>query len=176
MEHPFSQLTDEKLMELYQNGEYMAFEVIFHRHQSKVYAYLHKRVHDKDAIDDLFQNIFIKFHKSKHKYSSKYPLLAWIYTLSRNEFLDYVKKTKQTFVALSDNHGAIETSAEKTSIDLDQEKQLTRDEKQAIGLRYLSDQDFEEISKRLKTSPSNVRKIVSRGLHKLRLKYSGGKL
>jgi RNA polymerase sigma-70 factor (ECF subfamily) len=175
LEQTYSNIADEKLMELYQNGEYMAFETLFHRHQSKVYAYLHKRVHDKNVIDDLFQNIFIKFHKSKDRYSSKYPVLAWLYTISRSELLDYYKKTKQDFVELSENHMLSESSESETTISIGEEKSLTKDEKEAIQLRYLSDHDFEEISNRLNTSPSNVRKIVSRGLQKLRLKYAGGK-
>ena len=162
-------------MELYQNGEYMAFEILFHRHQSKVYAYLHKRVHDKNVIDDLFQNIFTKFHKSKKQYSPKYPVLAWLYTISRSVMLDYYKKSKQTFVELSENMASNEDPSNESQVNIQQEKMLTDDEKEAITLRYLSDQDFEEISNKLKTTPSNVRKIVSRGLQKLRIKYVGEK-
>ena len=73
MENPFSHLEDSKLMELYKNGESMAFEVIYLRHKNRVYSYLDKRLFDKNMIDDVFQNTFVKFHKSRNLYSDKYP-------------------------------------------------------------------------------------------------------
>ena len=62
MGNPFSHLEDEKLMELYKNGENMAFEVIYLRHKDRVYSYLDKRLSDKNIIEDIFQSIFVKFH------------------------------------------------------------------------------------------------------------------
>jgi len=165
-------MTDEKLMELYQSGDYMAFEVLFNRHKSTIYSYLHKRVENKSLIGDLFQEIFIKFHKSRDRYSSDYPLLAWMYTISRSVLLDHYKKAKHSFVELSEHIPASQTDSQELPINIQHEKSLTENEKNAITLRYISDQEFDEISKTLKTSPVNVRKLISRGLQKLRLKYA----
>ena len=57
--------------------------------------------------------------------------------------------------------------------DLESEKQLSEKEKSALKGRYYSDKDFSEIAQILKTSESNTRKIISRGLKKLRTKYKG---
>ena len=57
--------------------------------------------------------------------------------------------------------------------DLESEKQLSENEKSALKERYYSDKDFSEIAQILKTSESNTRKIISRGLKKLRVKYKG---
>ncbi len=45
---------------------------------------------------------------------------------------------------------------------------LSEREKQVIELRYTEDKDFDEIARALHLSPANVRKLISRGLQKLR--------
>lgn len=173
MGNPFSHLEDEKLMELYKNGENMAFEVIYLRHKDRVYSYLDKRLSDKNIIEDIFQSIFVKFHNSRHIYSSKHPLLKWIYTICRSELIDWVKKNKTKFVQLSEDQLSIEPTELNDKIDLDSIKTLSEKEKQALKLRYYSEEDFIEISKALKTSEANSRKLVSRGIKKLKAKLLG---
>ena len=175
MVNPFSRLADEKLMELYRKGENMAFEVIYLRHKGKVYSYLNRRLYDKGMVDDIFQSIFVKFHKSRKLYNSEYPLLKWLYTICRSELLDFAKKKKVELVEFEDHHSPLSMPDINESIDIDNEKLLSANEKLALKLRYYSDKDFSEISSELNTSDSNSRKLVSRGLNKLRAKYRGGR-
>tara|TARA_R110002049_G_scaffold107988_2_gene255941 strand:- start:81 stop:614 length:534 start_codon:yes stop_codon:yes gene_type:complete len=174
MENPFSHLEDTKLMELYKNGENMAFEVIYLRHKDRVYSYLDKRLSDKNVIEDVFQSIFVKFHNSRHLYSSEHPLLKWIYTICRSELLDSVKKSRKIkLVSINEDQLICETKEIDDKIDLDSVKSLSDKEKLAIKLRYYSEEDFTDISKALKTSEANSRKLVSRGIKKLKAKLIG---
>ena len=66
MMNPYSHLTDEQLMSLYQKGENMAFEVIYNRNKGRIYSYLNKRISDDSAIDEIFQNILLKFHNFQY--------------------------------------------------------------------------------------------------------------
>lgn len=45
---------------------------------------------------------------------------------------------------------------------------LSEREKQIIQLRYTEDKDFDEIARTLHLTSANVRKMISRGLQKLR--------
>lgn len=153
----------------------MAFEILYKRHKDKVYSYINKRLHKTDDIEDLFQKVFMKFHKSRHLYSSKYKVLPWLYTVTRSEFLDFIKKKK---VNTSEFNEKIHTQTEDSlseSFDIQDEKSLSQKEKDAIELRYINDSDFLEISALLNTTESNARKIISRGLNKLKNKYRGAK-
>lgn len=173
MANPFSHLEDDKLMELYKNGKNMAFEVIYSRYKDRVYSYLHKRLTDLTLIEDTFQSVFTKFHKSRHLYSSEHLLIKWIYTICRSELLDAIKKNKISLVEVKEEHIILIPKENEESINLDTEKSLSIKEREALKLRYFSDEDFAKIAKRLNTSETNSRKLVSRGLKKLRTKFLG---
>lgn len=162
-------------MKLYQKGENMAFEVIYSRNKGRIYSYLNKRMSDDSAIDEVFQNILLKFHNSRMSYDSKYPLGKWIFTISRSELLDFKKKRKFVYEDLKDEHLVSEVQDARDNVDLNDVKNLSEKEKNAISLRYYSEKDFLEISRLLDVTESNVRKLISRGLKKVRLKYIGGK-
>jgi RNA polymerase sigma-70 factor (ECF subfamily) len=173
--NPFSNLEDSNLMLKYQDGDHMAFEVLYLRHKDKVYSYIKSRLHKSDDVEDLFQKVFVKFHKSRHLYNSKYDVLPWIYTITKSEFLDFIKKKN---VLTSQFNEVIHTNTEdvkENSFDIQNEESLSHKEKNAIKMRYVDDNDFLEISKILEISESNARKIISRGLKKLKKKYTGVK-
>ena len=161
-------------MKLYQKGENMAFEVIYNRNKGRIYSYLNKRMSNDSAIDEVFQNILLKFHNSRMNYDPKYPLGKWIFTISRSELLDFKKKRKFVYEDLKDEHLASEVQNTIEKVDLNDVKNLSENEKSSISLRYYSEKDFLEISKLLDVSESNVRKLISRGLKKVRLKYIWG--
>jgi RNA polymerase sigma-70 factor (ECF subfamily) len=170
--NPFSHLEDEKLMKLYQEEEFLAFDVLYNRHKDRVYSYLKKRLHKQSDIDEVFQNAFLKFHKSKHNYDEKYLLVQWIYTIVRSELLDFCKKKKVEIIEFDDaQHGA--KSDESFELDLSEFKTLTDKERIALQKRFYSDEDYEEISAVLNTSQANARKIISRALGKIRKKLTG---
>lgn len=174
MDNPFSHLDDIKLMELYKNGESMAFDIIYSRYHTKVFSYLTKRITDKNAVEDIFQSVFVKFHKSRMLFDSKYSVLQWIYTITRSEMLDALKKKKLIEVEFKEEVLLESNQSNETELCIDSVQGLTDKEKSAINMRYYSELDFKEISEILKTSETNSRKIVSRGLQKIRKSLLGG--
>ena len=51
---------------------------------------------------------------------------------------------------------------------------LPSNQRRAIELRYLSEWSFEQIAREMKTSPVNIRQMISRGIKKLRSGIGGG--
>ena len=159
----------------YQGGDHMAFEVLYMRHKDKVYSYISNRLHKADDIEDLFQKVFTKFHKSRRLYDPKYEVLPWIYTVTKSEFLDFIKKKKVATAEFDEKIHTHHKANDTDLIDIQSEEVLTQKEKDAIELRYINDNDFLEISSLLSTTETNARKIISRGLSKLKKKYRGAK-
>ncbi|OQW53830.1 MAG: hypothetical protein A4S09_06330 [Proteobacteria bacterium SG_bin7] len=172
-------LLDEELMSLYQGGDYQAFEVLYYRHSGKVFEYLKKRS-TEELSRDLTQTVFEKIHKSRQNYEKKYPFLPWLFTITRNTLFDHFKSAESKYSKKREGPEILELipSPQTSSAAYDFSNLLegiNPTQKRAIELRYLSDWSFEQISEEIKTSPQNVRKLISRGTDKIRsiLKQKG---
>lgn len=164
--------TDEELMVLYQNGSETAFQALYDRHSSKIFSFINSKIQKTEISRELFQEVFVKMHKSKHLYNNTYPLLPWIFTITRNTIFDYLKRgsTSETAVPVEkiDERAAMEDQQE---LGLDIKPlmiNLPPQQKIALEMRYFDEKTFEEIAKTLNTSPVNIRKIISRGVKRLK--------
>ncbi len=178
MENPYNNLSDEELMVLYQKGENLAFQVIYSRYEGKVYSYLYKRISNRLDVEDVFQSVFIKLHRGVDRYDSKYIFPKWIFSICRNEVIDFHRKLISNR-ATNHKYIEIERSSPKDQPDAPDIHQYVQDaslsgrESEVLQMRYEKDLEFSEISEALSTSDINIRKIISRGIRKLKTKYGG---
>lgn len=181
-----SEKTDDKLMLLYQEGDEKALEELYRRYSGRVYAYLKKRLADKDWADDVFQQIFTKLHQTRHQYNPAYRFDQWIFVMTKTVLLDFWKttdvKTKRYFSESIDNvsvsqlpvtHPMVERSALISEPAL---AALSPDQRAAIELKFVDELSYHEIANKLGRSEDSVRQLVSRAVRKLRsqFKVSGG--
>ena len=166
-----NKLSDEELMVLYQAGDYKSFELLFERHNKKIYGFLLRKTFSTQTAADLVQDVFLKIHKSKHLYKADYRLLPWLFTITNSVFLDHTRlKRKMRFESPSEfSEGFSQLHDDKNSLNIGSLiDALPESNKVAIQLRYYDDKSFDEIANILGTSSVNVRKIVSRGLKRLK--------
>ena len=69
-------------------------EKIWNNFNKELLRFIKKRVKDKNAADDLLQDIFLKIHLKLSTLSDHDKLTAWVYQITRNSILDYYKKKK----------------------------------------------------------------------------------
>jgi len=174
-----NELTDEELMVMYQNGNETAFLILYERHASKIFSFLKKRLKKDEAVTDVYQEVFIKIHRAKHLYNKSFPVLPWLFTITKTTMLDELKKDKNFKYADNvdlDLLPAIDTVAPTQPSDLNLFIQKLPDsQKIAVQMRYIDEKTFDEIAVSLKTSSSNVRQILSRGVKRLKeLMREGG--
>jgi len=157
---------------MYQNGNENAFRILYDRHSAKIYGYLKKRIKKVEEVNDIFQEVFIKIHRSKHLYNKSWPVLPWLYTVTKSVMLDQFKKNKNykyTEDIKLENMAAValpltDHLSEATNVM----QHLPLSQKTAIQMRYIDENTFAEIAKSLKTTPTNVRQILSRGIKRLK--------
>ncbi len=169
-------------MVLYQNGNEVAFRTLYYRHAGKIFGFIKKRVRNQEQVSDIFQEVFIKIHKSKHLFNRTLPALPWIFTVTRTVMIDNLRKEKfssnRSDMDLDDfaQPPLNETSpSENFEVALSQFSQLPSFQKTALEMRYIEDKTFDEIALRLNTTPVNVRQLVSRGLKRIKAIVDGGK-
>jgi RNA polymerase sigma-70 factor (ECF subfamily) len=171
--------SDEELMALYQNGDFLAFECLYERHSGRVFQYLKTKVTHCRYAEDLLQEVFMKVHRSRTKYVSEYPFLPWIFTIARNTVVDFLKSSqrRESPATTSESFEFSNTptiSVETIEYDLAHALgTLPKEQKRAIELRYLNDWSFEKIAEEMKTTPVNSRQIISRGIKKIRSLMEG---
>ena len=174
-----NKLSDEELMAHYQAGEIKAFEALYARHSGRVYQFLKSKTSPESARE-LLQEVFFKVHRSRSQYSPQYPFLPWLFTITRNAVID-LARLNETKVARSSASDEVQMESltlatEDWTPDLSQALQtLPAQQRRAIELRYLSEWTFEQIAEDMKTTPMNVRQVISRGIKKLRSGFGGRK-
>jgi RNA polymerase sigma factor (sigma-70 family) len=160
---------DEELMQAYQLGSLEAFETLYIRHSGKVYGFIRNRLKDRTAADDVFQATFLKLHTSRTHYDPSFPFAAWLFTVCKSVLIDHGRKKARLLEDFNEEALANARSSEAVVHDLPSFENLPGNQRQVLEFRYgPEDLSFDEIAKRMGSSPGNVRQLVSRAIRKLR--------
>lgn len=93
--------------------------------------------------------------------------------ITKSVMIDSLRK-ESTLYEKSFDDSLFEPSGEVLNTIDNLSESLSPKQKQALELRYVEGQDFEEIAKILNTSPINARKIISRSVIRLKKIFKGG--
>ena len=93
------ELADEEAMVRFQNGDARAFDLLLHRHSTGVLRFIIKMIGSSKGTlqraptqaEDLLQEVFLKVIENKKKYDSSQKFTTWLYTLTRNRCIDYLR-------------------------------------------------------------------------------------
>jgi RNA polymerase sigma-70 factor (ECF subfamily) len=88
------QLTNEELMEAFQQGDSRAFEHLLRRHRRPVYNFLNRQTGDRALAEDLLQEVFLRVIRSAPSYTRKAKFTTWMYTIARNLCVDNARRAK----------------------------------------------------------------------------------
>jgi len=165
------EVSDEKLMEFYANGDFEAFEILYCRYSNRLYGYLKNKVQHQ-YVDDMCQQIWSKFHTKRMLYKKEFKFAPWFFVLAKNTIIDHYRKDgKESFTEFEEGQHCDLKESEKLALRmelLDELAQLEPAYKDVLSMRYIDDLNFDEIAKSLNITESNTRKRVSRGLKKLK--------
>lgn len=153
---------DSELLSLYQQGNEEAFEVLLHRHKSRVYTAIYLIVKDRYRAEDLLQETFIKAVNTikSGRYNEEGKFLPWISRIAHNLAIDaYRKNRRYPEIILEDNSRLFnsmefsEDSAETAQILQETQaklrdliKELPPEQKQVLIMRHYMDMSFQEIA------------------------------
>ena len=86
---------DQALVGLVLNGDDAAFEHLFNRYRDAIHRLFVQRLGGSaDDADDLLQETFIKVYLNIDRYDCGYTFGQWVYTIARNTFIDFTRKTR----------------------------------------------------------------------------------
>lgn len=171
--------SDEQLMIRYQDSDEAAFKEIYARYGKKIYRFFMRRLGQPDDCAELFQETFLRLHRSRSSYKPEMSFKTWLYAIAHNLIRDRFRDKKfsrtSQLSALSEN--VIEKAVPDGSLTRASFKEafetLTDEQKEAIILSRFDGLRYNEIAAIMGRSTDAVNQLVQRALRHLRESMDG---
>jgi RNA polymerase sigma-70 factor (ECF subfamily) len=167
-------------------GDAAAWEEIVQRYHRRVFNLCYRFAGSSDDAQDLTQEVFIKMYRTLSSYDvERGAFMTWLTTLTRNLLVDHFRKTKQDRItdsldaAPSEHEDAMPLSdqiedqkpAPDARVQTREAQQtvhealqkLSPDLREAVILRDLQDQSYQEIAAVLRVPEGTVKSRINRG-------------
>jgi RNA polymerase sigma-70 factor (ECF subfamily) len=172
------ELALKKLILSAKQGDTLAFEEIYKKLFIPLYRYTNSRLDDKDLVDDICQQVFLKFYQSLSTYEPEKSPLAYLFTIAKHLLINHKAKKKSIsfdeslFETTPDDSPDLESTLDTSRLASKINEylpSLTHDEQEVIRLYFYAELSYKEISDILEKEEVYLRKIKERALKKLRL-------
>ncbi len=85
---------DRELVRLAKSGDKEAFELLVRRHQSRVFAVAGGILRNKEDVEDVAQQVFVKAYFSLKRFDQRAAFSTWLHKITVNECWDVLRKRK----------------------------------------------------------------------------------
>jgi RNA polymerase sigma-70 factor (ECF subfamily) len=161
-------------MSRYQRGDQAAFEEIYARYGKKIYGFFMGRLGNPDNCAELFQETFLRVHKSRSLYRPELSFKTWLYTIANNLVRDRLRVNGRSRISQipegEENpiEGVVPDGSHKLFFFKEAFARLTDDQREAIILSRLQGLRYEEIARVMGRSTEAVNQLIQRAMHHLR--------
>ena len=154
--------SDSELIEFSISGREDSFEELVRRYQRPITSYVYRMLGNYDASLDVSQEIFIKVYNSMARYSSEYKFSTWLYKISHNAAIDYMRRHSvyEQSLEAENEDGVYQVQYESKRLSPEQErersewreeietvvKRLPSGYRELIVLRHTQDLSYDEIA------------------------------
>jgi RNA polymerase sigma factor (sigma-70 family) len=171
---------DSRLIKEALGGSQPAFERLKKKYHDSVFNLIYRMVREKDEVEDLVQEAFIKAFMSLASFNDEYAFSTWLYKIATNNCIDYLRRKKlSTFsinkpIEAKDSEYTFEVPDSTYEPDRDMiERQKQRLFEEAINslppkyrrviiLRHSEEKDYQEIAKLLNLPLGTVKAHIFR--------------
>ena len=172
---------DQLYINQLKNGDIKAFEALVNQYKDMVFSIALKICQNKENAEEIAQDSFIKVYKSIDKFKGDAKFSTWIYRITYNTSLDYIKKYKNEEVhyKLDDITLPILIETENALDKLEKEEhkllikkclgKLNPADELILTLYYFKEQSLQEIVTITGKSYDQVRTNLHRSRKKLTL-------
>lgn len=155
---------DDELLLAAKNGDQKAYTALMEKYKKSVYHLILKIIRSPEDAEDLLIVSFAKAFDHLDQYSSDFAFSTWLYKITSNTCIDFLRKKKIDKVSLEIQENTVLDSL-NFSTNTDPEKDLIRLQRidklkhavssmdeifsRVIALRYFKEYSYEEISEEL---------------------------
>jgi len=175
-------LSDEALMQAVKAGKTEKLALLFERYQKPLFGYFYHLTHNRLSSEDLVQNTFYRILKYKGNFTGKGSFKAWMYSIARNNSLDYFRKNKNEHQSeeieywqdkLPEGSNIVESISDREDLHLLNAalSKLKPEKREVLILSKYQGLKYKEISAILNCSENTVKVKVHRALEMLKKIY-----
>jgi len=87
--------TDEALMARYGRGDAAAFELLYRRHEMRIWRYLERNVGNRATADELMQEVWFAVARDAARYEPSARFTTWLFTIAHNRMIDSIRTSRR---------------------------------------------------------------------------------
>jgi len=170
-------MTDTEIAELLKAGRpEEALARLLQAYRRRVFALAFSFLRDRDAAEDVAQEVFVRLWRALPRYDGRASLSTWIYTITRNASVSALR-ARRTESSLEDPLvlQAVEESAAEVPDDAAADRasllrlvdSLPEKQRQVVILFYMDERSHEEVSEMLAMPVGTVKTLLHRARARL---------
>ena len=153
------------------------FAELYEINFGRVYAFIARRVRDRNEIEDLTSEVFHQALAALPRFEWRgAPFAAWLFKIASNTIIDKINKTskEKALTSLSDDLEVSSTEIEDIE-EIEQRaalfelvERLPDDQRRVISLRFAEEKSIREVAEALSRSEGAIKQLQFRALQNLR--------
>lgn len=85
--------SDRLLIDRIRDGDAAAWEDLIARYEGRLLAFVHRRIHDRTASEDVVQETFVGFLNSLPNFDENRELQTYLFTIASHKLTDFLRRT-----------------------------------------------------------------------------------
>lgn len=172
-------LTDEQLVTFVLKKDRELYGEIIRRYEKKLAHYLQKFIHDRDELEDILQDVFIKAYRNLNNFDVQKRFLPWIYRIAHNEAINFIKKYSKEVISIDQSEWDVIDKSLEVSEKVDRvllkkkiEEGLSKMKlkyREPLMLFFFEGRSYEEIGDILLMPTNTVGTLIRRGKNILKI-------
>jgi RNA polymerase sigma-70 factor, ECF subfamily len=162
---------DEKLLVAAAQKDPARFAELYELYFARVYAYVARRVGDRDAAEDLTSEVFRSALANLPRFEWRgAPFGAWLFRIAANAITDRWKNNskEQGSPAAEEFHETDYADAVRCATLFRFAGELPKDQKRVIELRFAEEKSIREIAQEIRRTEGAVKQLQFRAIQTLR--------
>jgi RNA polymerase sigma factor (sigma-70 family) len=161
-------------------GDQKAFHKLRLKYYSAIFKLINRMIRNREEVEDLTQEAFIKAFTSLNKFDDQYAFSTWLYKIATNNSIDHIRKKKLHTFSINKPIESEESDysfelpdtgpePDQELIDIQRKKMLDdamnslpAKYKQVILMRHVDEKEYQEIAKTLKLPLGTVKAHIFR--------------
>ena len=168
---------DERLLVEAAQKDPTRFGDLYEIHFERVYAFISRRVRERDRVEDLTSEVFHKALASVKNYEWRgAPFGAWLLRIAANTVIDHARRAARETIAEDPPEPAAKAEQEALEARASLFRMVERlpaDQRQVVFQRFVEQRSIREIAQQLGRSEGAVKQLQFRALTKLRSQMEG---